>query len=105
MNITALVLTLYLANPLLTIAQGKVESNLNRFATGKSQEKGAFQVAEKHWGSVPLDFISQARQCESIRGSLSKDIWQSVQRYNGKGKKSRTYLAKVQKQIIEDALL
>jgi len=105
MNITALALTLYLSNPLLTIAQGKVESHLNVFAKGRAKEQGAFQVIERHWGPTPKDFLSQARQCESIRASLSADIWQSVKRYNGKGKRARAYLARVQKQVIQDALL
>jgi len=109
MSIAALVLSAYFANPLLVIAQGHVESNMNPYAIGRAKEKGAFQVIEKHWGKVPKSIYLQARQNERIIASLREEsngrIWTAVRKYNGKGKKSREYTWKVQRKVIQIAML
>jgi hypothetical protein len=109
MSVTALVLSAYLAFPLITIATGVVESDMNPLAVGRAMEKGAFQVIERHWGKVPKDLWRQAKQHNSILGSLvagsGGDVWKAVERYNGSGPMARIYVKKVQKQVIELALL
>ena len=91
-SMAALILSAYVSNPFLTIAQGTVESGLNQFAVGKLNEKGAFQVRESIWGKTPKHFYGQAKQHEVILNMLVKetngDIWKAVKRYNGQGRKA-----------------
>jgi len=109
MSITALVLSAYFSNPLLMVAQGQVESNLNILAVGKVKEKGAFQVRESIWGETPKDFYGQAKQHERILETLKEEsnglVWTAVRKYNGSGKKAREYEWKVKKKIIQLAML
>lgn len=104
--ITAMMLSLYLTNPIVTLAQGLVESNLNHLSVGDSgRSKGAFQVQAKHWGRVPNNLLDQAKQCERIRTGLDNDIWTAVRKYNGSGRQARSYEWKVKKQAIQIAML
>lgn len=104
--INAMVLSLYLSTPIVTLAQASVESTSNIYAIGDNgRSHGAFQVQTRYWGNVPDTFIEQARQCENIRLTLDTNIWAAVQKYNGKGKRSKKYLWKVQKEAIRIALM
>jgi len=104
--INAMVLSLYLSAPIVTLAQANIESTCNIYAKGDNgRSHGAFQVQTRYWGNVPDTFIEQARQCEKIRLSLDTNIWAAVQKYNGTGKKSKKYLWKVQRETIRIALM
>jgi len=108
MSITALVLSAYFSNPLLMVSQGYIESNMNSMAIGKAKERGAFQVIEKHWGKVPSNIYLQAKQHERIINSLTRQYGttrKAITRYNGKGKHAEIYTNKVEKKLIEIALL
>jgi hypothetical protein len=97
-----------LERPHLTIAQGYVESNMNRKAKGKAGEKGAWQVIESDWGKVPKDLKGQAFQAERILNELIKsnngDIMIAVVKYNGSCEAAYKYARKVRQRSIESAL-
>ena len=107
--ITTIILSAYLSNPTLTMAIGTVESGLNTLAVGSMNEQGAFQVRESIWGKVPHTFIAQARHNESIVNTLIKEnkgcVNKAIQRYNGSGKQSLIYLAKVKNTALRISLL
>lgn len=108
--ITALVLSAYLSNPFLTLAQGNIESNLNHLVTGdKGKSVGAFQVQARHWGDVPKDFLGQAKQYQRIMLELvaknQGDVWEAVEDYNGSGKQAVRYREKVQREVLRVAML
>jgi len=98
-----------LERPHLTVAQGYIESNMNRRARGKAGEKGAFQVREKYWGKVPKDLKGQAFQSERIMNELLKncggDLFLAVAKYNGSGDASFRYARKVRQRSIESAVI
>ena len=102
-------LSAYLSNPFLTLAQGTVESNLNRLVTGTYKEQGAFQVRPKIWGDVPKDFLGQAKQYQRIMLELvaknQGDVWEAVEDYNGSGKQAVRYREKVEREVIRVAML
>ena len=102
-------LLLSLQRPSLTIAQGIVESELNPKAVGKANEKGAWQVQEKHWGKVSPCILQQAKQHEQIMNYLIAEnegnVSKAIMRYNGSGEKTKKYLAKVTKKAFELELL
>jgi hypothetical protein len=104
-----MIMTLGVSYPDVTLAQGFVESKMNIFAVGKAREQGAYQIREKYWGKVPRTFTGQTQQADRILmellGSNHGDIWKAVERYNGRGKASRVYRAKVQRRTIEARLL
>ena len=81
------------AYPYILTGVAVKESNGTPWAIGDSgQSKGAFQVQEKHWGSVPLEASEQAKQAASIlealvesRGSLRcrTTLRRTLAKYNG----------------------
>ena len=99
----------YLERPHLTIAQGMVESGMNQYAVGKSGEKGAWQVLEKHWGKVPKKLHEQAKQSEKIINELlaesRNDLYTAIIKYNGSGNKAVRYAQIVRKRTFERILL
>lgn len=107
MNITATPLE----RPLVTIAQGQIESGLNPKAVGASGEKGAYQVLEKYWGKVPRTLEAQARQAESILNSLISENngshFEALIKYNSykNRKKGIVYACKVRKRALELAVV
>lgn len=105
-SVAMLILSAYLMTPEITIAQGMVESNLNPLVSGDSRQSyGAFQVQKKHWGAVPKDFYSQAKQSQQILHSTNGPMETKIERYNGSGAMSISYKNKVRKRAIELALL
>ena len=98
-----------LERPHLTLAQGYIESNMNRKAVGKKGEKGAWQVREKYWGKVPKDLLGQAKQAERILNGRSLENCNSMHialiRYNGRGRAAVLYANKVRQKAIEIALM
>lgn len=112
--ITALVLNTFflfmpLERPVLTVAQGYVESGHNVRARGKAGEKGAYQVKEEVWGKVPKSWRGQTRQNEEIVNVLLSEnhdnLSKAVLRYNGKGKGARKYVAKVRQRALSIHIL
>ena len=99
----------HLERPHYTMAQGYVESNLNKKAVGKAGEKGAWQVREKYWGKVPKSLIGQAKHSERITNELVKrnggSLFIATVRYNGSGYQARRYAGKVLQKTFEIAVL
>lgn len=81
------------AYPYLLTGIAVKESNGTPWAIGDSgKSKGAFQVQEKHWGSVPIEASEQAKQAAAIlealfesRGSLRcrPTLRRTLAQYNG----------------------
>lgn len=98
-----------LKRPEIVISQGHIESGMNRFAVGKTREKGAFQVREKYWGKVPRDLKGQMLQNEDIMDELLEAnddcLETALVRYNGRGRKAREYAKKVIRGAIEVAII
>ena len=107
MNINAVPLE----RPVLTIAQGQVESRLNPKAVGKAGERGAWQVMEKTWGKVPKKLDGQARQAERILQELISenkgDHFEALVKYNSyhNRKAGVKYACKVRKRAFELATI
>jgi soluble lytic murein transglycosylase-like protein len=100
-----------LERPVLTHAQGQVESNLNPKAKGKAGERGAWQVLPREWGKVPKTLLGQARQSESILNELlaenSNDVFEALIKYNSfkNRKKGIEYAKKVRLRALEVSLI
>lgn len=95
--------------PALMAAIAITESNGNPKAIGKSKERGAFQVLEKHWGRVhPSSAMQQALHSERILDELIAEKGstdRAVMAYNGTGYAAKRYQKKVltlAKQIERD---
>ena len=99
---------LVLSSFVLATAQGLVESRLNPWAVGKANERGAWQVIEKYHGKVPAtlpeQFCHYAKIMDGLRSAHHTEE-KAIERYNGKGKKAKRYLALVQKKALEITLL
>ena len=82
-----------------------VESNGNPAAKGKAGEKGAWQIIEREWGTVPPAHRPdlQADQATIILEQLIKDsngnLRQALCRYNGD--RSGAYSAKVMRKVAQ----
>lgn len=102
--------TFGMERPHICIAQGLVESGMNKYAVGdRGESKGAFQVQAKHWGKVPRGLLAQANQNERILEELLQESGQdystAISRYNGAGKPARQYAKEVRRVSLELALL
>ena len=95
--------------PHLVIAQGIVESGMNKYAKGKAGEKGAWQALEKYWGKVPHSIVGQRAHHMKIMNDLVQEkrgnISAAIVGYNGKGKKAKKYFCKVRRKSFELAII
>ena len=99
---------LVLSSFVLATAQGLVESNLNPWAVGKANERGAWQVIEKYHGKVPATLPEQCRQYTKVMDGLVSEhgaVEKAIIRYNGSGVKAKRYCQRVQKKALELTLL
>ena len=99
---------LVLSSFVLATAQGLVESNLNPWAVGKANERGAWQVIERYHGKVPRSLPEQCRHYTKIMGGLTTEhgtVEKAITRYNGSGVDAKRYCQRVQKKALESTLL
>lgn len=99
-------LAVEMAELLETLENGKVlaaiaatESGFDIKAEGWVGEIGAYQVRPEFWGCPGDTFKSQTEQANSILEELLKasngDLESALEKYNGKGQKSRMYATAV----------
>lgn len=82
--------------PALMAAIAVRESNANPHSIGDGGDsRGAFQVQSRHWGKVPKDALSQAKQAEQILEELleasnaKRSLRYALAQYNGGSKPPR----------------
>lgn len=60
---------------------------------------GLFQIQKRHWGAVPKDVAGQVDKADAIFTQLVAEYGyrEAIKRWNGSGRKARTYQARVLK--------